>query len=164
MSMRSEGYCSCVCVCVCVSVCLSVKSHLTYGVFVHPEIAVTYSVGNNGKNIVAISLKLLHCKGPTLPLLYSYGYSGHLSTESMHAHNLPRGGPKAASHFYLCGDAEKTVASFVSCHWSCLQKICPQRNAVVPKVCKSYQHVFRVTTRAYLASQSYEVIVSVFIR
>ena len=82
-------------------VCVSVKSHLTYGVFVHPEISVTYSVSNNGKNIAAISLKLLHCKGPTLPLLYSYAYRGHLSAESMHAHNLPRGGPKAASHFYL---------------------------------------------------------------
>ena len=44
--MRSEGYCS-----RCVCVCLSVKSHLTYGASVRPENAVTYSVGNEGKNI-----------------------------------------------------------------------------------------------------------------
>ena len=43
-----EGYGSWVCVCVCVSVCLSVKSHLTSGVSVHPEYTVTYSVGNGG--------------------------------------------------------------------------------------------------------------------
>ena len=42
--MRSEGYCSWV-------VCVSVKSHLTYGVSVHPENAATYSVGNESKNI-----------------------------------------------------------------------------------------------------------------
>ena len=42
--MRSEGYCS-------RSVCLSVKSHLTYGASVRPENAVTYSAGNEGKNV-----------------------------------------------------------------------------------------------------------------
>ena len=41
--MRSEGYCSWVCLCV--------KSHLTYGASVHPENAVTYSVGNEGEII-----------------------------------------------------------------------------------------------------------------
>ena len=39
------------CVCVCVSVCLSVKSHLTYGAYVRPENAVTYSAGNEGQKI-----------------------------------------------------------------------------------------------------------------
>ena len=33
------------------SVCLSVKSHLTYGAFVRPENAVTYSAGNEGQKI-----------------------------------------------------------------------------------------------------------------
>ena len=45
--MRSEGYCSWVCLCVCVSV----KSHLTYGVSVRPENAATYSAGNEGQKI-----------------------------------------------------------------------------------------------------------------
>ena len=36
---------------VCGSVCLFVKSHLTYGAFVRPENAVTYSVGNEGQKI-----------------------------------------------------------------------------------------------------------------
>ena len=42
----------CVCVCVraraCMRTCVCVKSHLTYGVSVHPENAVTYSAGNEG--------------------------------------------------------------------------------------------------------------------
>ena len=33
------------------SVCLSVKSHLTYGVSVRPENSVTYSAGNEGQKI-----------------------------------------------------------------------------------------------------------------
>ena len=33
------------------SVCLSVKSYLTYGAFVHPENAVTYSAGKEGQKI-----------------------------------------------------------------------------------------------------------------
>ena len=39
---------------VCVSVCLSVKSHLTYGVSVRPENAVMYSAGNKGKKICGV--------------------------------------------------------------------------------------------------------------
>ena len=45
--MRSEGYSTW----VCMSVCLSVKSHLTYGASVRPENVVTYSAGNEGKNV-----------------------------------------------------------------------------------------------------------------
>ena len=41
--MRSKGYST--------WVCLSVKSHLTYGAPVHPENAVTYSAGNEGRKI-----------------------------------------------------------------------------------------------------------------
>ena len=48
--MCSEGYCSW----VCLSVCLSVKSHLTSGASVHPENAVTYSVGNEGEKSCGI--------------------------------------------------------------------------------------------------------------
>ena len=36
------------------SVCLSVKSHLTSGVSVRPEITVTYSVGNGGQIICGV--------------------------------------------------------------------------------------------------------------
>ena len=39
---------------VVVCVCLSVKSHLTYGVSVPPENAVTYSAGNEGKKICGV--------------------------------------------------------------------------------------------------------------
>ena len=44
--------CRCMCavrVSIVGSVCLSVKSHLTYGVSVRPENAVTYSAGNEGE-------------------------------------------------------------------------------------------------------------------
>ena len=46
-------------VCVCACVCVSIKSHLTYGASVCPENAVTYSAGNEGKQIVGICLKRL---------------------------------------------------------------------------------------------------------
>ena len=46
--------CVCVCVCVCVSVRLSVKSHLTSGVSVRPENAVTYSAGNRGPKFFGV--------------------------------------------------------------------------------------------------------------
>ena len=49
--MGSEGYGSRR---VCVCVCLSVKSHLTFGASVHPENAVTYSVGNEGRKICGV--------------------------------------------------------------------------------------------------------------
>ena len=45
--MHSEGYCSW-------SVCVSVKSHLTYGVSVRPENTVTYSAGNEGQNFCGV--------------------------------------------------------------------------------------------------------------
>ena len=40
-------------------VCVSVKSHLTYGTFISPENAVTYSAGNDGQKFVEICLKRL---------------------------------------------------------------------------------------------------------
>ena len=48
--MRSEGYGSW----VCLSVCLSVKSHLTSGASVRPEIYVTYSTGDKGQKICEV--------------------------------------------------------------------------------------------------------------
>ena len=55
--------------CVCVSV---IKSHLTNGVSVRPENAVTYSAGNKGQKFVGFSLKPLHCRDSALPALYGY--------------------------------------------------------------------------------------------
>ena len=49
-----ESYSSWVCLCVC----LSVKSHLTYGVSVRPENAVTYSAGNEGQQICGDLLEM----------------------------------------------------------------------------------------------------------
>ena len=40
------------------SVCVSAKSHLTSGASVRRENSVTYSTGNRGQNICAVSLKL----------------------------------------------------------------------------------------------------------
>ena len=57
------------------SVCLSVKSRLTYGASVLPENAVTYSAGNEGQNIVEVSLKPMRCRDPALPPLYGHTYS-----------------------------------------------------------------------------------------
>ena len=37
--------------CGCVCVCVYVKSHLTSGASVRPEITVTYSAGNGGQTI-----------------------------------------------------------------------------------------------------------------
>ena len=56
--MRSKGYSSCR-----VCVCLSVKSHLTYGVSVRPENAVMYSVGNEGTKICGENAPLLRSSG-----------------------------------------------------------------------------------------------------
>ena len=46
-----EGYCSCR---VCLSVCLFIKSHLTFGVSVHPETTITYTAGNGGQKICGV--------------------------------------------------------------------------------------------------------------
>ena len=46
--MSSKGYGSRR---VCVSLCLSVKSHLTLEVSLHPESTVTYSAGDKGQKI-----------------------------------------------------------------------------------------------------------------
>ena len=48
LGMDSEGYG------VVVSVCLSVKSHSTLEVSLHPENAVMYSAGDKGQNICGI--------------------------------------------------------------------------------------------------------------
>ena len=67
--MRSEGYCS-----RPVCVCLSVKSHLTSGARVHPE--VTYCADNEDQKNVEFSLKTLGSEVKVLSLLL--------------VHNVPR--------------------------------------------------------------------------
>ena len=64
----------CVHVCVCLSV--SLLSHLTSGVYVHPK-NVTYSVGNVGRKICGVCLKLLCSRAMALPALYGYREVGH---------------------------------------------------------------------------------------
>ena len=66
--------------------CLSVKSHLTSGASVRPETSATYSPGNEGKKIVAFSLKLCRSRATALPALYGYHEVGHfLSAENARA-------------------------------------------------------------------------------
>ena len=57
---------------MCVSLCLSVKSHLTSGASVRPEITVADSAGNG------FSLKLLRSRAKALPALYGYCEIGHV--------------------------------------------------------------------------------------
>ena len=65
---------------------LSVKSHPTFGASVHPENAVTYSVGNKGQNIVVFSLKMRRSRATALTALYGHHAVGHfLSAEYMRA-------------------------------------------------------------------------------
>ena len=65
-----------------VSVCVSVKSHLTLEASLRPENAVTYSVGNEGQKIVAVSLKLSRSRATALAALYGQRAVGHfLSAE-----------------------------------------------------------------------------------
>ena len=63
------------------SVCVSVKSHLTYGVSVRPENTVSYSVG---KKFVGFSLKQLCCRDAALPRCMPYVQSAIFPAESMH--------------------------------------------------------------------------------
>ena len=68
------------------SVCVSLKSHLTLEASVHPENAVTYSVGNEGEIFVAFSLIPHHSRATALAALYGQRIVGHfLSAEYMHA-------------------------------------------------------------------------------
>ena len=69
------------------SVCVS---HLTPRASVCLEIPVTYSVGNDGQEIVGFSLKLLCYRDPVLPQLKAICTVGHFPAESMHAHYSTR--------------------------------------------------------------------------
>ena len=77
--MRSEGYCSWVCV--------SVKSHLTYGASVHPENAVTYSVGNEGQKICGVFSETAPLQRSSTPsIVRPCVQSAIFPAESTHAH------------------------------------------------------------------------------
>ena len=51
-----------VCLSAYLSVCASINQHFTSGVSVRPENDITYSTGNEGQQIMWISLQLLHCR------------------------------------------------------------------------------------------------------
>ena len=60
---------------VVVSVCLSVWSHLTSGVSVHPEHTVMYSAGNGGQNICGVFSKTAPLQRSSTPFVESHMYS-----------------------------------------------------------------------------------------
>ena len=64
-----EGYCSR----PCVSVCLSVKSHPT-SVCVRPENTVTYSAGNEGRNICGVFSETALLQRSSTPSVKSYTF------------------------------------------------------------------------------------------
>ena len=68
---------------MCLSVSLSVKSHLTFGASVCPEIAATDSAGNVGRKFVRFSLKPLHSRAMAIPALYGYREVGHFLSGNM---------------------------------------------------------------------------------
>ena len=72
--MRSEG-----------RSCLSVKSHLTYGAFVRPENAVTYSAGNEGQNFCGVFSETAPLQRSSTPSVVRP--SVHSAAESTHAHH-----------------------------------------------------------------------------
>ena len=69
-------------------VCVSVKSHLTSGASVHPEILSRTQQTTEVKEFVGFSLKLLRCRDPALPLLKTIHTDGHFPEDSVHAHYM----------------------------------------------------------------------------
>ena len=71
---------------VCLSVCLSVKSHLTYGVSVRPEIDVTYSADNEGGKICGVFSETAPLQRSGTSCIVCLCAVGHFPAESAHAH------------------------------------------------------------------------------
>ena len=68
------------------SVCLSVKSHLTYGASVRPEIDVTYSAGNKGGKICGVFSETAPLQRSGTSCIVCLCAVGHFPAESAHAH------------------------------------------------------------------------------
>ena len=68
------------------SVCLSVKSHLTYGASVRPEIDVTYSAGNEGGKICGVFSETAPLQRSGTSCIVCLCAVGHFPVESAHAH------------------------------------------------------------------------------
>ena len=96
---------------VSLSVCLSVTP--LERLFVLKTLSRTQRA-TKVKKFVGFSLKPLRCRDPALPPLYGHAYSRPFFLRKARMriisryHVVDRGG--------LCGGAEKTVVSFVSCH------------------------------------------------
>ena len=71
---------------VSLSVCVSVKSHLTYGVSVHPENAVTYSAGNEGQNICGVFSETAPLQRSSSLRCTAMRTVGHFSMRIVYAH------------------------------------------------------------------------------
>ena len=67
-------------------VCLSVKSHLTYGASVRPEIDVTYSAGNEGGNICGVFSETAPLQRSGTSCIVCLCAVGHFPAESAHTH------------------------------------------------------------------------------
>ena len=66
--------------------CLSVKSHLTYGASVRPEIDVTYSAGNEGGKICGVFSETAPLQRFGTSCIVCLCAVGHFPAESAHAH------------------------------------------------------------------------------
>ena len=106
---------------VCLSVCLSVKSHLTYGASVRPEIDVTYSAGNEGGKICGVFSETAPLQRSGTSCIVCLCAVGHFPAESAHAHCSIYHVVDRSGHFFLCGGVRRRRLSFVSCHSPCLQ-------------------------------------------
>ena len=71
---------------VCLSVCLSVKSHLTYGASVRPEIDVTYSAGNEGGKLCGVFSETAPLQRSGTSCIVCLCAVGYFPAESAHAH------------------------------------------------------------------------------
>ena len=84
------GVCVCVCLCVRARACVSVKSHLTSGASVRPEIPVTYSAGNGGQKVCGVFSETARLQRSSTPPLKVIRTVDHFPAESAHAYLITR--------------------------------------------------------------------------
>ena len=101
--------------------CLSVKSHLTYGASVRPEIDVTYSAGKEGGKICGVFSETAPLQRSGTSCIVCLCAVGHFPAESAHAHCSIYHVVDRSGHFFLCGGVRRRRLSFVSfCLFVCL--------------------------------------------
>ena len=103
-------------------VCVSVKSHLTSGVFVRPENTVTNSAGNEGRKICGVFSDTAPLPRPSAPSLgWPYIWSAIFPVDNTHAHCAYTSSPR----FAMDASCRKLSlrSSFMmmeSSNWSCI--------------------------------------------